>query len=130
MVHFFAVRGPRWGGFLLTSIVHGLASVASLAVAAVCVYHSQTIKEQRHVGSKCRCRAVKRYTATLTDSAQCYYCMRTALGYPGRVLNFSTRVLKFSTQPPTRVCDPNRSKNTALGVFRTPGGVLGTCFAL
>ena len=26
--------------------------------------------------------------------------------------------------------DPIRSKNTALGVFRTPGGVLGTCFAL
>jgi hypothetical protein len=51
-------------------------------------------------------------------------------GYPGRVLNFSARVLKFSTQPPTRVCDSNRSKNTALGVFRTPGGVLGTCFAL
>ena len=48
----------------------------------------------------------------------CRHC-----GYPGRVLFCSTRVLKNSTQPPTRVCDPIRSKNTALGVFRTPGGV-------
>ena len=54
-----------------------------------------------------------------------------ASGYPGRALNFSARVLKFSTQPPTRVCNPFRSKNTALGLFRTPGGVvLGACFAL
>ena len=52
-----------------------------------------------------------------------------ASGYPGRVLNFSVRVLKFSTQPPTRVCDPNRSKNTALGVFRPPpGGGVGDLF--
>jgi hypothetical protein len=30
--------------------------------------------------------------------------------------------------PPTRVCDPFRSKNTALGVFRTPGGGVGDLF--
>jgi hypothetical protein len=44
-------------------------------------------------------------------------------GYPGVVLLNSTRV-------PTRVYGPYRSKNTTLGVFRIPGGVLGTCFAL
>ena len=51
-------------------------------------------------------------------------------GYPGVVLFNSTRVLLNSTRVPTRVCGPYRSKNNALGVFRTPGGVLGTCFAL
>ena len=40
-------------------------------------------------------------------------------GYPGRVLNFSTRVLKFSTQPPTSVFDLNRAKNTPTEVLRT-----------
>jgi len=52
------------------------------------------------------------------------------IGYPGRALFYSTRALQNSTQPPTRVCGPIRSKNTALGVLRTPGGVLGTCFVL
>ena len=42
-------------------------------------------------------------------------------GKPGRALFYSTRALQNSTQPPTRVCDPVRSKNAALGVFRTPG---------
>ena len=51
-------------------------------------------------------------------------------GYPGVVLLNSTRVLLNSTRVPTRVCGPYRSKNNALGVFRTQGGVLGTCFAL
>jgi hypothetical protein len=40
-----------------------------------------------------------------------------------RVLVSSTRVLDASAQPPTRVCDSNRSKNAALGVSRPPGGV-------
>jgi hypothetical protein len=44
-------------------------------------------------------------------------------GYPGVVLINSARV-------PTRVCGHYRSKNTALGVFMSPEGVLGTCFAL
>jgi hypothetical protein len=51
-------------------------------------------------------------------------------GYPGVALFNSTRALLNSARVPTRVCGPYRSKNTALGVFRTPGGVLGTCFAL
>jgi hypothetical protein len=46
-------------------------------------------------------------------------------GYPGRVLFYSTRVVQNSTQPPTRACGPIRSKNTALGAFRTPGGGVG-----
>jgi hypothetical protein len=49
---------------------------------------------------------------------------------PGVVLFNSARALFNSTRVPTRVFGPCRSKNTALGVFRTPGGVLGTCFAL
>jgi hypothetical protein len=52
-------------------------------------------------------------------------------GYPGVALLNRARVLFNSTRVPTRVCGPyHRPKNTALGVFRTPGGVLGTCFAL
>jgi hypothetical protein len=45
-------------------------------------------------------------------------------------LYHSARALQNSTQPPTRVCDPIRSKNTALGVCRTPGGMLEICFVL
>jgi hypothetical protein len=52
------------------------------------------------------------------------------VGYPGVVLFNSARVLLNSTRVPMRVCGPYRSKNAALEVFRTPGGVLGTCFAL
>jgi hypothetical protein len=51
-------------------------------------------------------------------------------GYPGVVLFYSARVLFNSARVPTRAFGPCRSKNTALGVFRTPEGVLGTCFAL
>jgi hypothetical protein len=49
-------------------------------------------------------------------------------GHPDRALFYSTRALQNSAQPPTRVCGPVRSKKTALGAFRTPGVVLGTCF--
>ena len=44
-------------------------------------------------------------------------------GYPGKVLHCSTPA-HFGE------IDPHRSKDTALGVLSTPGGVLGTCFAL
>ena len=52
-------------------------------------------------------------------------------GYPGVVLFNSAWVLLNSARVPTRVCGPCESKNTALGVFRTPGGgVLGTSFTV
>jgi hypothetical protein len=61
---------------------------------------------------------------------RCEGACSISIGYPGVALFNSTRALFNSTRVPTRVCGPYRSKNTALGVFRTPGGVLGTCFAL
>jgi hypothetical protein len=64
------------------------------------------------------------------EGKRALYRVPPAAGYPGRALFYSARALQNSAQPPTRVCDPIRSKNTALGVFRTPGGVLGTCFVL
>ena len=54
----------------------------------------------------------------------------TANGYPATVLRCRTRVLQRRTPGAVGVCESYRSKNNVLVVFRTPGGVLGTCFAL
>ena len=83
-------------------------------------------------GSWCRAKP--------TDPAfpDTYTCGTTATGPRGEmhmwavatVLRCRTRVLQRRTPGAVGVCESYRSKNNVLGVFRTPGGVLGTCFAL
>ena len=51
-------------------------------------------------------------------------------GYPATVLRCRTRVLQRRTPGAVGVCESYMSKNNVLGVFRTPGVVLGTCFSL
>jgi hypothetical protein len=69
-----------------------------------------------------------RLTARWAGRAYCVMPGRALRGYPGVVLFNSARVLFNSARVPTRVYGPYRSKNIALGVFRTPGGGAGDLF--
>ena len=80
--------------------------------------------------------AVQRRTAAPSPRSVLCACRRARgravapSGCPGKELHCSARVLHCSAPAHFSEIDPDRSKNTALGVLRTPGGVLGTCFAL